>query len=74
MSTIACSRGEHWLMAGLERLLWPVKARPGDNWLARHGWSTDGVGLLFDFDSCSPCINCAVAELVYPSGGNRYKL
>ena len=32
-----------WLMAGLERLLWPVKARPGDNWLDMVG--TDGVAV-----------------------------
>jgi len=38
VSTIACSRGEpQWLMAGLERLLWPVKARTVDNWLGMVG-------------------------------------
>ena len=32
-----------WLMAGLERLLWPVKARPGDVWLGMGG--TDGIAV-----------------------------
>ena len=32
-----------WLMASLERLLWPVKARPGDNWLGMVG--TDGIAV-----------------------------
>ena len=32
-----------WRMAGLERLLWPVKARPGDNWLGMVG--TDGIAV-----------------------------
>ena len=32
-----------WLMAGLERLLWPVKARPGDNWLGMV--RTDGIAV-----------------------------
>ena len=45
-------------MAGLERLLWPVKARPGDNsWLNMVG--TDGAA-----------VNVAVGFGL----GNRYKL
>ena len=35
------SRQRSVLMADLERLLWPVKARPGDNWLGMV--STDGI-------------------------------
>ena len=30
-------------MMDLERLLWPVKARPGDNWLGMVG--TDGFAV-----------------------------
>ena len=30
-------------MAGLERLQWPVKARPGENWLDMVG--TDGAAV-----------------------------
>ena len=37
------SRRSQWLMAGHERLLWPVKARPGDNWLDFVG--TDGAAV-----------------------------
>ena len=33
-------------MAGLERLLWPVKARPGDKWLTMV--VTDGIAVSVD--------------------------
>ena len=34
-----------WLMAGLERLLWPVKARRGDNWLGMVGIDSNAVSV-----------------------------
>ena len=46
-------------MAGLERLLWPVKARPGDNWLGMV--RTDDIAYIL-----------SVAVGIGP--GNRYKL
>ena len=32
-------------MADLERLLWPVKARPGDQWLGMVGTDAIAVGV-----------------------------
>ena len=37
------------LMAGLERLLWPVKARPGDDWLGMVG--TNCIAVVWPLDS-----------------------
>jgi len=39
------SRQRSVLMADLERLLWPVKARPGDQWLGIVGTADIAVGV-----------------------------